>query len=46
MIEVIGLVYKCLVTNYFAVVVDKDVTHDGVHPALEISVRRIFVFVI
>ena len=41
-IKVIGPVDECLVANYFAVVVDKDVAHDGIHPSFEISIRRIF----
>ena len=30
MIKIIGLIDECLVANYFTVVVDKDIAHDGI----------------
>ena len=40
------VIYESLVANHLAVVVDKDIAHDGIHPSFEISIRCIFIFVI
>ena len=30
----------------FAIIIDEDVAHDGVHPSFKVSVGSIFIFVI
>ena len=46
MIKIIGLIDECLVANYFTVVVDKDIAHDGIHPSFEICVGHIFILIV
>ena len=46
MIKIIGLIYKSLIAYYFAIIIDEDVAHDGVHPSFKVSVGSIFIFVI
>ena len=41
-----ALVYEGLVANHLAIVIDKDIAHDGIHPSFEICIRCIFFFVI
>ena len=46
MVQVVGLVDERLLTYYLAVVIDKDVTHNGVHPTFKIGIGLVFVFII
>ena len=46
MIQIVGLIYECLVTYDFTVVINKDVTHDCVHPSFKICIGNIFFLVI
>ena len=45
-IEIIRGVRKSLVTHHFAVIVDEDITHDGIYPSFEIGIGSILLFVI
>lgn len=45
-ILIVRLVHKSLFANYFPVIIDKDVAHNGIHPTSEIGVGFKFVFVI
>ena len=44
--QVVGLVHVGLVAYSLAVIVDKKVAHDGVHPSFEIGFCCIFFFVV
>ena len=46
MVEVIGVIDKSLIANHFAVVVDKNIAHNGVHPSSKIRIRYILVFIV
>ena len=46
MIQIIGLVYESLFTNYLPVVIYKDVTHNGIHPTFKVGIRFIFILII
>lgn len=45
-VVVVGRVDKCLFADDAAVVVDEDVAHNGVYPALEVSLGFILFFIV
>ena len=45
-IQVIGLVYEVLFTDYLPVVIYKDVTHNGIHPTFKVGVGFIFILIV
>lgn len=46
MVQIFGLVDNRLVAYHPAVVVDKDIPHDGKHPPFEIDIVDIFILVV
>ena len=39
MIEIVCGIYKCLVTYHFTVIVDENITHDGIYPSFKVGIR-------
>ena len=46
MIEIVGTIDKRLITNYFPVIVYENVSHNCIHPPLEVGIGHILVHII
>ena len=46
MIEIVCGICKRLVTYHFTVIVDENITHDGIYPSFKVGIRCVLLFIV